>query len=123
MLAGLRDFAQRSVEELGAEVDRDVLAVVVAELTANAAVHQEADAELVLERLDDGSLRISVTDPDPSMPQMGDQAPWDTDGHRGLQLIAALTSDWGVDPVGPGKAVWAVLPALDAVATQVRRSG
>lgn len=31
-------------------------------------------------------------------------------GGRGLQLVASLAAEWGVDTAGPGKSVWARLP-------------
>ena len=33
-------------------------------------------------------------------------------GGRGMQLVASLSGEWGVDPSAPGKSVWARMPLL-----------
>jgi anti-sigma regulatory factor (Ser/Thr protein kinase) len=108
-LASVRDFAVAAAREFGSDVDIDVLAVVVGELAANAVVHQSHEAELEITALPGGGVRISVCDPDAGMPRMGDGEPWDVTGHRGLQLVEALSAEWGVDPMDRGKRVWADL--------------
>ncbi|MFD5355953.1 ATP-binding protein [Streptomyces sp. NPDC058657] len=37
-------------------------------------------------------------------------------GGRGLILVDALSANWGVRPRGPGKTVWAHLPAQTSAA-------
>ncbi len=112
-LASLRDFADRAASDLGAQVDPDSLAVIVGELTANAAVHQRGEAELSLATTEDGGVEVSVSDPDSTVPRSVDHSPWDVDGHRGIQLIAALAEDWGVESAPSGKRVWARLGPRD----------
>ncbi|MBC9716090.1 ATP-binding protein [Streptomyces sp. TRM66268-LWL] len=91
----------------------DSAALVVAELAANAVTHGRVsgrDFELRL-ALDGVRLVIEVADaradrpPRPLAP-----CPLAEDG-RGLQLVEALTEDWGVRerPGGVGKTVWAKL--------------
>lgn len=86
---------------------------VVAELAANAVLHgrlRGRDFRLGL-ALDTtaGVLRIEVTD------ARGDRPPavaagGESDGGRGLPLVAALSDCWGVVPYPPGgKTVWAVI--------------
>jgi anti-sigma regulatory factor (Ser/Thr protein kinase) len=108
-LASVRDFAVEAAAALGSRVDPDIVAVVVGELAANAVVHQRHEAEMQITVTPLGGLQISVCDPDPAMPRMAEGEPWDVTGHRGLQLVAALADSWGVDPLGEGKRVWAVL--------------
>jgi anti-sigma regulatory factor (Ser/Thr protein kinase) len=98
----------------GAQIDLDVLAVVVGELASNAAVHQTADAEITLELLPGGVLEVSVSDPSEKLPLLVDEEPWSTDGHRGIQLVNALAQEWGVEPAPPGKRVWARLVPADS---------
>lgn len=112
-LGGIRDFARRAAEELGADVDLDILAVVVGELAANAVVHQDGEALIELGLLDDGRLEISVHDGADAVPRLVEEAPWSTSGHRGIQLVAALADDWGVSASARGKRVWARLGPPD----------
>lgn len=114
VLATVRDFAGQVAQELGSRIDPDVLAVVVGELTANAAVHQGGEAELVVTPQPDGGLVVAVQDPDPIIPHVIEGAPWDVTGHRGLQLVEAMSAAWGVDPLADGKRVWAQLLPLSS---------
>lgn len=85
--------------------------LLIAELTANAALHGRVrgrQAHLAV-RLDAGELWIEVTD------ARGDRWPKPQHGEdegesgRGLLLVEALADDWGVRPHHPGgKTVWAV---------------
>lgn len=97
----------------------DTVALVVAELGANAVLHGRVpgrDFELRL-RCDRaaGVVRVEVSDTHPSNPKRPEPAldPADADGGRGLFLVEAVAARWGVDErTGPGKTVWAecVLP-------------
>ena len=109
LLAGIRDFAVDAARSMGATVDLDILAVVVGELAANAVVHQDGEAELTVSLVGDGGVRISVCDADPTLPELVEGSAWDVNGHRGMQLIAGLVADWGVDRAAEGKEVWARL--------------
>lgn len=85
--------------------------IVVAELTANAALHgcvPGRDFALLLARDDDrGLIRIEVSDTHPARPAHAVPAPDEVHG-RGLVLVDALAVRWGVrDRVCPGKTVWA----------------
>lgn len=113
-LAGIRDFARDAAGSLGASVDLDLLAVVVGELAANAAIHQHGPAEITLRLLEDGSLEVAVSDGDARLPRVIDGEPWSTSGHRGIPLVAALSDAWGAEPSPAGKRVWARLPAVVA---------
>ncbi|MGW7403756.1 ATP-binding protein [Streptomyces sp. NPDC054833] len=95
----------------------ETLTLIAAELTANAVRHGHIpgrDFHLRLTRTG-STLRIEVTDtrgekrPCPR-PRAADT---DAESGRGLLLVAALASDWGVTPrpTAPGKTVWAELLA------------
>ncbi|MBO8192260.1 ATP-binding protein [Streptomyces oryzae] len=95
----------------------DNAAAVVAELAANAVLHGRVpgrDFELALSVPEPGSLLIEVTDTRGEAPVAPmAPAPFDESG-RGLLLVAALASTWGVrqrTPAAPGKTVWARCPA------------
>jgi anti-sigma regulatory factor (Ser/Thr protein kinase) len=87
---------------------RENVELVVSELVGNAVEHGGGTAELVLS-LSDDVLRVDVVDPDPRLPVMRSPAAGD-DRHRGLLIVAALSSDWGTDRTEAGKSVWAELP-------------
>ncbi|MDQ0778353.1 anti-sigma regulatory factor (Ser/Thr protein kinase) [Streptomyces aurantiacus] len=92
----------------GTEV-HDTVVLVVAELTANAALHGRVpgrDFGLFLAHDEErGVIRIEVTDTHPALPTRRTPAPNENQG-RGLLLVDALTTRWGVrNRVGPGKTV------------------
>lgn len=113
-LASVRDFARCEAYGFDVELDVDLLTLLVGELAANAALHQDRPARLDLELDDIGRLEISVTDPSPAPAHLIACEPWSTDGHRGLQLVAALSQDWGVEAAGEGKRVWARIGTVAA---------
>ena len=55
-----------------------------------------------------GCVRIGVHDGAPGTPEMRNPAPSDPHG-RGLLIVDAVSHDWGVEVVTPGKEVWAQL--------------
>ncbi|MFD9124038.1 ATP-binding protein [Kitasatospora sp. NPDC059571] len=89
----------------------DIL-LVAAELLANAVQHTPGPLHMDLEQ-DGGRLRISVTDPLPDPPRPRPHRAEAVHGH-GLFIVGRLTSDWGHRPDGPGKTVWADIPASDS---------
>ncbi|PZH06876.1 ATP-binding protein [Streptomyces sp. NTH33] len=99
----------------------DAVELVVAELAANAVTHglvPGRDAELRLSREGEGRVRVEVSDTRGERRPRTGPAGGETDGGRGLLLVAALSVDWGVcERAGgaPGKTVWAVIaPTMEA---------
>jgi anti-sigma regulatory factor (Ser/Thr protein kinase) len=82
--------------------------LVATELVANAVDHAQTPCVLTLSRDHDG-LRITVRDFAPW--QLPELQPLDLTASRGrgLQVVAAVSSAWGVTAVDGEKAVWAVL--------------
>ena len=81
---------------------------VVSELVTNAITHAPAPGELTLSLLPN-VLRVAVTDAGAGAPEPR-QASSTREGGRGLYLVNALTSAWGMDPLPDGgKVVWAEL--------------
>jgi anti-sigma regulatory factor (Ser/Thr protein kinase) len=83
--------------------------LVATELVANAVDHARTPCVLTLSRDQDG-LRITVRDFAPGqLPQL---QPVDVTAERGrgLQVVAAVSSEWGVAAVDGEKSVWAVVP-------------
>lgn len=93
----------------------DAVAAIVAELAANAVTHGRVpgrDLELRVVLTAGQAIRIEVSDArDERRPPARPAAPEpDAEAGRGLLVVAALASRWGVaDREGPGKTVWAVL--------------
>ena len=123
-LAAVRTYASTVADEIGSTVDRADLAVVVGELAANAAIHQDGDAELAISELDDGGLQIEVIDHDRTHLEVIEGPSWDVEGHRGLLLVEALSAAWGVDVTDDGKRVWAQLsPATETAESDAEAPG
>ncbi|MFE7813717.1 ATP-binding protein [Streptomyces sp. NPDC057433] len=91
--------------------------LVAAELLANAHLHTTGPCALRLRAAEAGRLRVGVWDTDPRVqPGFGGTvplavppaAPPDESGNgRGLPLVRACASAWGVGAVGEGKVLWA----------------
>ncbi|MEU3188540.1 ATP-binding protein [Streptomyces sp. NPDC006923] len=103
-LADRRDCPEAAAGEEGAAT----ASLLIAELTANAALHGRVrgrHARLAL-TLTAGTLRIEVTD------ARGDRLPepgpgGDGESGSGLLLVASLAGAWGCEPHHPGgKSVW-----------------
>jgi anti-sigma regulatory factor (Ser/Thr protein kinase) len=85
--------------------------LLIAELTANAALHGRVrgrDARLAL-TLTPTALRIEVTDArGDRLPVRPQEADADGESGRGLLLVTALADAWGCEPHHPGgRTVWA----------------
>jgi anti-sigma regulatory factor (Ser/Thr protein kinase) len=108
-----RLFARDVVLEWGLEQLVDDVQLAVSELVTNAVRHAGSAVELAL--CIDGRLVIEVRDSDPELRQPLEDAeadPLATSG-RGLQIVAALSADWGVRFHEAGKAVWFALDLPD----------
>jgi anti-sigma regulatory factor (Ser/Thr protein kinase) len=81
--------------------------LVISELVTNAirAGCAEVSVHLVIE---DECLRIGVEDQAPGLPRRREAANTDVTG-RGLGIVSALASDWGVRSTSVGKEVWAAI--------------
>ncbi len=76
----------------------------LSELAANAVRH--AGTAFKVEISDDGTtVRIAVRDRSHQSVQPRQPTPTEIGG-RGLQIVAAIADEWGVDPSPDGKVVW-----------------
>jgi serine phosphatase RsbU (regulator of sigma subunit) len=82
----------------------DTAALLATELVSNAARESDSSIELRAD-VRGPRLRIAVSDDSHRLPQTSAMDPDGTSG-RGLQLVQALSLDWGVEPEASGKAVW-----------------
>jgi hypothetical protein len=113
-----RFVAQQFTAAFGADARlnevRDLAEIVTSELITNAYNAHGSRTRLTL-AFHRSSLRLAVVDDAPGTPRRRDAGPADESG-RGLQVVAALAKDWGVDDSREGKQVWAEL-ALPPTAT------
>jgi anti-sigma regulatory factor (Ser/Thr protein kinase) len=92
-----------TADRAAAVVDDAML--VISELVTNAVDAHCHTASLHL-RFRDRELRVSVTDDADGIPNLAPPARTAKRG-RGLPLVAALASSWGVETLVDGKEVWA----------------
>jgi DNA-binding NarL/FixJ family response regulator len=109
-LRGARQFTRATLREWDAVHLLDDALIVTTELLTNAMEHAKSPCELRL-CLSGSSLRIEVLDEGRGTPE-----PQPADGSRengrGLHMVAALSSAWGVQLIpDDGKVVWAELQA------------
>jgi anti-sigma regulatory factor (Ser/Thr protein kinase) len=93
--------------ELASDELLDDASLVITELANNAVLHARS-AFVVDVHTELDLVRLSVHDDSLSMPTVGVPGAMDRFG-RGLGIVAALASSWGVDPDAEGKVVWARL--------------
>ncbi|MFF2143046.1 ATP-binding protein [Kitasatospora sp. NPDC058190] len=98
----LRDAMIRSGWHPSATFDAELA---LGELLVNAWRHGRTPAPIVQILFLHKVLRVSVSDESPMLPESQPLALLAESG-RGLQLVAGLTSRWGVDPQERGKSVW-----------------
>jgi two-component sensor histidine kinase len=89
----------------------DDLLLVFSELVTNAVKHA-GSAESVHVRLDEADVTVVVDDTSASGPQM--RAEGDArSGGFGLRIVDQLATEWGWEPTGTGKKVWATVRCFD----------
>lgn len=95
-----------AAESLSADSIADVV-LVASELVGNAVRHTAASADDlgISWEVEDDAVTVRVTDPSdvPPRPRPAN----DYYGGRGLPIIAAIATEWGVRPLPAGKEVWA----------------
>jgi anti-sigma regulatory factor (Ser/Thr protein kinase) len=78
--------------------------LMISELVTNAVRHTR-DVLLVLVTIHHDTLRVDVTDNNPTMPVAPDHEHNATSG-RGLAIVEALADQWGSTPTADGKTIW-----------------
>lgn len=102
-----RSFVGRVVNG-PAEVHETAL-LLTSELATNVVRHAATDFEVILRPVSDTTVRVWVTDHSTDAP-VTCEMPLDLESGRGMTLVAALASAWGVERRPDGKAVWFDLP-------------
>jgi anti-sigma regulatory factor (Ser/Thr protein kinase) len=95
-----------ALDRWGISADRviDRALLLTSELVTNAIRHCRRRVEVDV-HLEHGTLRVSVLDESPLAPEGTEPEPLAERG-RGLRIVDALSTAWGVVPDGAGKRVW-----------------
>jgi anti-sigma regulatory factor (Ser/Thr protein kinase) len=109
-----RWFVAATLHGWGLDALIEVVALLAGELVTNAIAHTPATTVGIglVVCLGDDAVRVEVHDTSPRLPELGGLAGWDTESGRGLGMVAALATRWGVDVnadgdgQGDGKTVW-----------------
>ncbi|MEU9761558.1 ATP-binding protein [Streptomyces sp. NPDC047987] len=107
----VRQFVRKVLTDWACESRADDVLLCVSELVTNALLHGVPpgcgyQVSMRLEPADD-ILRVEVHDSgDGKVCPVGAAPAPDTEGGRGLLLVAALADKWGVGERNPGKVVW-----------------
>lgn len=102
-----RSLVRGLLEQWGRDELIEDASLVVTELVANAVEHAHSACQLAVTR-SNGGVRIEVQDAGEGTPEP--QAPSATaEGGRGLLIIAALSTAWGIEDAPQGKTVWVEL--------------
>jgi anti-sigma regulatory factor (Ser/Thr protein kinase) len=101
-----RRLVRAALEAGGAAVDADVAVLLTSEVVTNALLHARSPMILSI-YVERNAIRVAVHDGSPASPQLRDYSPTAATG-RGLQLVEALASEWGLESGdnGTGKWVW-----------------
>ncbi len=106
-LSDARAAVGQALRDWGMPELADDAELLTGELLVNVLLHTEGGAVLTLEVLPEPvrRVRLSVQDRSSAWPRRRTPGEAATSG-RGLMLMDALASRWGVEPRGEGKAVW-----------------
>lgn len=102
------------LESFGCAGANEVASLLASELISNAIRHGNGHITLVVECIDSATVRVTVHDEGGGEPRVHRPDPLDPRGGRGLLIVDALSSGWGVDYGGAGKSVWFEVPVEDA---------
>ncbi|MGW6206085.1 SpoIIE family protein phosphatase [Streptomyces sp. NPDC055089] len=122
-LSDARTIVRQALTDWNMAELADDAELVTGELLVNVLLHTEGGAVLTLEVLPEPvrRVRLSVQDRSSAWPRRRTPGETATSG-RGLLLLDAVATRWGIEPRGEGKAVWCEIgPAAPPVSAPVRR--
>lgn len=99
-----RRFVNRALERWGVRSEIELVKLLVSELVTNSIVHARSEVEVSVSFASD-LVRVAVFDSSLEPPVRGSDGPAATSG-RGLLMLDALSSAWGIDFTSGGKSVW-----------------
>lgn len=107
-----RHFARDVVTEWDLQQLADDVQLGTSELVANAVRHAGTEVTLTLRR--DELLTVEVRDGHPVLHQpFSPHLDLTAESGRGLQIVAAISDDWGIASVANGKSIWFKLALPD----------
>jgi anti-sigma regulatory factor (Ser/Thr protein kinase) len=106
-VAGARHFIRDLLSDQPRETV-EAAELMTSELATNSVRHADSDFELAILRSRE-EIRVEVSDHGHGQPVPRSPTPQEQSG-RGLQIVQALSEDWGVIPSPGGKLVWFTLP-------------
>lgn len=109
--AAARRFVGETLRHWDCEDLLDTVNLLVSELVTNSVVHADSAADIAVVLKPD-AVRIEVSDRGPVIPSVTD-ADEDATSGRGLAMVEALASSWGVTPGPGGKTIWFEVPRPD----------
>jgi anti-sigma regulatory factor (Ser/Thr protein kinase) len=99
-----REFVADTLLRWGRPERTEAAVLLTSELVTNAILHARTQVAVTVHQLG-SSLRVYVLDESTEQPRSrGDSD--ELAGGRGLKLVEAVATSWGVSPEGHGKAVW-----------------
>lgn len=110
---GARHFAAATLRQWDCSEVVDSVSLLVSELVTNAIIHAHSDVDVVLHLRPD-VVRVDVIDANDEGVRRR-SAGADAQSGRGMALIEALATSWGIDSLLEGKSVWFELPRPAAV--------
>ncbi|WP_298182102.1 ATP-binding protein [Saccharomonospora sp.] len=116
--------SRRVAEDALGEIDpttRYNFLLMISELVANAVLHSRSPKRLRVLRIGN-RLRAEVYDGSPELPVVLTPSPYRVHG-RGMLLIDAFASDWGVNSTPTGKVVWAEISTSTESAETAKAGG
>ena len=105
MVVAARRFVRERLRAWEVSEHSDSAVLVASELVTNAVLHARTAVTLKVE-VEGTTVRIEVFDENPRVPVMSPCPPDATSG-RGLALVTAMATAWGIENRGDGKVVWA----------------
>jgi anti-sigma regulatory factor (Ser/Thr protein kinase) len=103
--AAARAFVTATLRDWGLETTTDIAVLLADELVTNAIVH--AGSELGVTVVAHArQLRVNVSDASHALPVVQEEEGHLRESGRGLHLVDALATAWGVIPHAAGKTVW-----------------
>jgi anti-sigma regulatory factor (Ser/Thr protein kinase) len=102
-----RRFVTETLAHWSCDPLLDVASLLTSELVTNAVLHARTPVELTLCRTD-GGVRVEVADEDPESVEraLRQRRRQEATTGRGLAMVDALASHWGVTLARSGKSIW-----------------
>jgi anti-sigma regulatory factor (Ser/Thr protein kinase) len=100
-----RQFVGDTLQQWGCEGATEVALLLTSELVTNAIIHARTNLAVRV-AANERRLRVAVSDASHEPPRLRAGFPSLAEPGRGLPLVDALSSSWGVDWTVDGKAVW-----------------